>query len=86
MADVVVADAVVDPGAVVVVFGDAAATAAAVLAAEGFADHALDAEVFVVELPEGEELFDYFALLIAGGEFGDVARVFDHCGGVEIGC
>ncbi len=49
--EVVVADAIVDPGAMMVVFSDTAAAATAVLAAQGFADHALYAETFFIELP-----------------------------------
>ena len=85
MADVVVGDAIVDPGAVVVLFGDAAGTAAAVFGAQGFADHAVDAVVVFVEFPEAEEFGDNGALLVAGGEFGYVAWVFEHCECVKIG-
>ena len=86
MPQVVVSDAVVDPGAVMVVLGHAAAAATAVLASEGLAYHALDAEVIFVELPQGEEFFNDGALLIAGRERRDVAGVFQHGHRVEVSC
>lgn len=86
MADVVVTDAVVDPRTVMIVLCDAALTATAMFAAQRLAYHALDAEVFFVELPKREEFFDYFALLVARGKSRNVARVLEHCSGVEIGC
>lgn len=63
MAVVVVCNAIVDPGAVVIFLGDASIAAFAVLAPQGTAHHAVDAEICFVKFADLEE-FVYYGLLL----------------------
>jgi hypothetical protein len=64
---------------------NATATAATVLAAERLARHARNTKVFLVKLPEFEELLDHLPLLVPAADLGHIARILNHGVDVEIG-
>lgn len=81
---VVDADAVVDPGAVVIVLRSAAFAHLTVLAAQGSARHAGHAEIMLVEFVLLEEFVNLRLLGTAAASLGDVAGIFDHGSDVEV--
>ena len=86
MSDVVVAHAVVDPRAMVVLLRHTAVASSAVLGSKRFANHALEAEVLLVKFPQREELLDDRSLLVSRGEFRDPPGIFEHGEEVEVSC
>lgn len=67
-------------------FRDTAATTAAVPATKGFPRHAGNAEVFLVEFPQFEELFDCLPLLVVTADFWHISRILYHGDDIEPRC
>ena len=67
-----------------VMLGHAAGASFAMLTTKGLANHAMQAEILVIELPQCQELFDDSFLLTSATQFGDIAGVFNHTVKVEV--
>lgn len=67
-----------------VVFCNAAITPAAMLAPKRSANHACDAEVGLVKLPQSNQLIDDGLLFSDAAHLGHKAGVFDHAEDVEV--
>lgn len=66
-------------------FGDTSRASSTVPASHRLANHAVDAEVFFVELPVIDKFAHGFPLLVPAAEFRDIARIFNHGEYIEIG-
>lgn len=56
------------------------------LASQGFSDHAIYAEVLIIELPEVEELVYDSSLLVPAAKLGHVTGILDHGEYVKVCC
>lgn len=59
-------------------FGDTSRASPTVLASHRLANHAVDAEMFFVELPVVNKLAHGFPLLVSAAELRNIAGIFNH--------
>lgn len=69
---------------VLIMFGNTPRASSTVLASHRLANHAVNTEMFFVELPVVDKLAHRLPLLVSAAELRDIARIFGHGEYIEI--